>query len=306
MDESPRAISRASISFLTGTLLSRLSGLGRDMAMAFAFGSQPAIAAFMVAFRFANAIRRLFGEGNLPSGFVPHFEQMRASSTEKAAHFYRDLLFSLAIFLAVLIGLLDIGLVAFWKCGFLNSSNAEILHLTLLMMPGILFICLFGLNSALLQCEKRFFLSGVAPVGFNAVWIAAAFVLKNIEASNAMVYLSLAIVIAFFAQWMMTVPPSFGFLKKTLTWRQILRPTLFSSELKKMIAPLFLGAVGVGAMQINSALDAVFCPLCQFGGPRVSMVCDTYRTASTCIVWYFTIFCIITFSIPSHEKSGNR
>src|ERR1700691_2764023 len=99
MVDSSRTVARSSTSFLTGTLLSRLSGLGRDMAMAFAFGSQPAIAAFLVAFRFANAIRRLFGEGNLPGGFVPHFESLRGQSAEKGAHFFRDLCFSLAFFL---------------------------------------------------------------------------------------------------------------------------------------------------------------------------------------------------------------
>lgn len=267
MDDTPRAVSRASTSFLTGTLLSRLSGLGRDMAMAFVFGSQPSIAAFMVAFRFANAIRRLFGEGNLPAGFIPHFEQLRASSTEKGAYFFRDLLCSLAFFLAVLIGVLDIGLVLVWKWGGLSSDNADILYLTLLMMPGILFICLFGLNSALLQCEKHFFLSGVAPVGFNAVWIAAVLWLTHTEPSDAMAYLSLAIVIAFFAQWLMTVPPALSFLKRILTWKQIIRPRLFSSELKQMIGPLLLGAIGVGAMQINSALDAIFARCASLEGP---------------------------------------
>ncbi len=55
--------------------------------MAVAFGSNPAIAAFMVAFRFANLIRRLFGEGPLSSGFIPYFEQMRADSPVKGASF---------------------------------------------------------------------------------------------------------------------------------------------------------------------------------------------------------------------------
>lgn len=59
--DTPQTVSRSSFAFLSGTFLSRLTGLGRDTALAVAFGSNPAIAAFMVAFRFANLIRRLFG-----------------------------------------------------------------------------------------------------------------------------------------------------------------------------------------------------------------------------------------------------
>ena len=59
----------------------------------------------------------------------------------------------------------------------------------------------------------------------------------------------------------------FRILKGFLSWRQILVLTLFSPELKKMIAPLLLGAVGVGAVQINSALDAVFARSASLEGP---------------------------------------
>ena len=253
-DDSPRAVFRSSFSFLTGTLLSRVSGLGRDMAMAFAFGSDPAIAAFMVAFRFANAIRRLFGEGNLPAGFIPYFEQLRATSPQKGAQFFRDLFFTLALFLALIIGALDTTLFLFWKWGDLSIAAAEIVYLIFLMMPGILFICLFGLSSALLQCEKRFFLTGFAPVAFNCVWITAAWGLKGRVPSDAVVLLSVAIVLAFFVQWLFIAPHTWTFLKRTLSWRQILCPRLFSPELKKMIGPFFLGAIGVGAVQINSLL----------------------------------------------------
>ena len=156
MDDSPRAVSRSSTSFLTGTLLSRLSGLGRDMAMAFAFGSQPAIAAFMVAFRFANAIRRLFGEGNLPAGFIPHFEQLRARYCGEGRPFFpRSFLFFSLFFSGLDRSDYRSVLVLFWKWGHLSPDNAQILYLTILMMPGILFICLFGLTQRALPVREE-------------------------------------------------------------------------------------------------------------------------------------------------------
>lgn len=265
--DTPKTISRSTSAFLSGTFLSRLSGLGRDTAMAVAFGSNPAIAAFMVAFRFSNLLRRLFGEGPLSSGFIPHFEQMRAESPEKGAQFFRDLFFSMSLFLILLVGGIEGVLCGVLKWGHLQPDNAQILYLTILMMPGILFICLFGLSSSFLQCEKKFFLTGFAPVAFNLVWIGAVLFLKNKDPSDAIFPLSLAVIAAFFMQWLMLAPPTLTFLKKSLTWKQCLSPTFFSAELRGLLKPLLLGIVGVGAVQINTALDAVFARFASLEGP---------------------------------------
>ena len=139
--DTPKTVSRSTFAFLSGTFLSRVLGLGRDMSMAIAFGSSPAIAAFMVAFRFSNLIRRLFGEGPISSGFIPHFEQVRASSPEKGAQFFRDLFFSLNCFLILLIGGIELLLIGIFNWGHLQPDNAQILYLTILMLPGS---CLFA------------------------------------------------------------------------------------------------------------------------------------------------------------------
>ena len=78
--------------FFSGTLLSRISGLGRDLSMAFAFGDHPSVAAFMVAFRLSNLFRRLLGEGPLQSAFIPHFEGLRSQDSSQATFFFRKLI----------------------------------------------------------------------------------------------------------------------------------------------------------------------------------------------------------------------
>ncbi len=265
--DSPKSVSRSTFAFLSGTFLSRVTGLGRDMTMAIVFGSNPAIAAFMVAFRFANLIRRLFGEGPLASGFIPYFEHLRAESSQKAAAFFRDLFFSLTFFLIFLIAGLEGILFSILKWGDLQPQNGQILYLTALMLPGILFICLFGLSSALLQCERKFFLTGFAPVAFNLVWIAAVLFLKDQDPSLAVLPLSLAIILAFFMQWIMLAPRCASQVMKSLTWRQCLSPQLFSGDLCKMVKPLFFGMMGIGAVQINSTLDAIFARYASLEGP---------------------------------------
>ncbi len=77
--------------FFSGTLLSRISGMVRDLTMAFAFGDHPSVAAFMVAFRLSNLFRRLLGEGPFQSAFIPHFEGLRVEDPAKATFFFRKL-----------------------------------------------------------------------------------------------------------------------------------------------------------------------------------------------------------------------
>ena len=265
--DTPQTVSRSSFAFLLGTFLSRLSGLGRDTAMAVIFGSHPMLAAFMVAFRFANLIRRLFGEGPISSGFIPHFEELRADSSEKAAKFVRDLLFSLTLVLIGVIGGLEVVLWGIYQWAGLRPDNAEILYLTMWMLPGAFFICLFGLSSSLLQCERRFFVTGFAPVAFNGVWIAAVLLLRGKDPFFAIYSLSLAVILGFLMQWAMLAPQTFALLRRSLSWRECLRPQLFSPTIRCLVKPVCLGVLGVGAVQINSALDGVFARCASLEGP---------------------------------------
>lgn len=266
-DDNPKSVSRSATRFLSGTFLSRLTGMFRDVSMAFCFGSHPAIAAFMVAFRFANLVRRLFGEGPLASSFIPHFESMRAESPSKGAQFFRDTFHSLLVFLVGIILFSEMVLFLFLKWGSLQPDNAQIVTLTMLMLPGILFVCLYGLSSGLLQCEKNFFTASFAPVAFNVVWIGAVWGLKDRAPSQAMVWLSSAVVLAFGMQWVMTVPKTLNFLKKFLSPAELFRGNLFSTQMRGLAKPVFLSIMGVGAVQINSALDGIFARYASLEGP---------------------------------------
>lgn len=255
--DNKQLVSKSALRFLSGTFLSRCSGLVRDLSMAFCFGSHPTVAAFMVAFRLSNLFRRLFGEGALPASFVPHYETLRGESPEKGAQFFRDLFFSLALFLLILIAVMEGGLFFLYKRG----VGTDIVFLTMLMLPGTLFICLYGLSSALLQCDKKFFLSAVAPVAFNGVWIAAVWGIKDLAPTQAMIVLALAVVVAFAAQWLVTMR---GNWKPLFTGGGV---ELFSPHIRQTVKSLFLTIVGVGAFQINGALDSIFARYASLEGP---------------------------------------
>lgn len=267
MQDTTQTIIRSASRFFSGTMLSRITGMLRDIAMAYAFGTQSAIAALLVAFRFAHLFRRLFGEGALQTAFIPHFEELRKESPKRACSFFSDLALSLTFFLSTLI----LGTMAvLWLVSLfieLSPGNSEILWLTFLMMPSLLFICLFGLNASLLQCEKSYFVPSFAPAAFNFVWILGVFATVYFSAEDAMKGLALFIVAACIAQWAITLPKTIAILKKYQSpgyWKQA---KIYSQEVKQLVKPLALSILGVAASQINNALDAVFARWANSEGP---------------------------------------
>lgn len=250
--------------FFSGTLLSRISGMGRDLAMAFAFGDHPSVAAFMVAFRFSNLFRRLLGEGPLQSAFIPHFEGLRSKDEPQASFFFRKLVSLIAVVALCLTLIAEGGLAIAYFFGELSSENLEIVLLTGWLFPGLLFICLYGLNISLLNCYDSFFIPSVAPFLCNAIWIAAALLLRNHDPALAMSSLAKWVVIGFFAQWLLTLPLTLQYAKASLKdWCTIKIPP----EVKRLFRSFSLGAIGVGAVQINALADAFFARYADIRGP---------------------------------------
>ena len=248
--QETKSLTQSARNFFSGTFLSRLTGFGRDLVMAVCFGATPAVAAFMVAFRFANLARRLLGESPLASSFIPHFESLKEESPQKAHQFFCDLFLTLALLLAGFI----IPLMLF-------LPSTEVALLTKLMLPGLFFVCLYGLSSAFLQCHEKMFRASAAPVAFNLIWIIAAYHLRF--AQNPMPLLAMAVVVGFSLQWLVCMGP----ILEKISWETIKAARPFSLQVRVIMAPFALGILGVGASQINNALDALFARWASLEGP---------------------------------------
>lgn len=269
MSDSTQTIFSSAKRFFSGTLLSRISGMLRDMSMAYVFGAHASIASFMVAFRLAHLLRRLFGEGALQSAFIPEFETLRHKDEKRAFHFFRDLALFMTIALSLLILISGSALVTILFWGDLSPPNREIVFLTLIMLPSLLFICLYGINASLLQCEKSYFTPSVAPVAFNGIWIVVVLALKNWNAPEAMPFLALGVIAACLFQWLWTVPKTIAFLKKGLNtslWKNCLSQW---TDMINLGRPLALGILGVAASQINNAVDSLFARHADLEGPAL-------------------------------------
>ncbi len=260
-----KEVSKSAFRFSLGTFFSRISGMTREMTMAYVLGTSAAAAAFLVAFRFAYMLRRLFGEGALVNGFIPHYQSLKTKDEKAASFFFRDLFSSLAILLIGLIGVLELGLL--FTLHHIAEGNAEIVRLIMLSLPGLLFICLFALHTGYLQCQGRFFLTGAAPIAFNIAWIGTLIFYRHNEPGAITTHLAVALDVAFLFQWAILLPATWKKLKLSLSFRDLKSFTFFSPEIRKMLATLALSVIGVSAIQINGFIDVLFARSADLEGP---------------------------------------
>jgi putative peptidoglycan lipid II flippase len=155
------------------TLLSRVSGLLRDVVIGFLFGAQGAADAYFVAFRIPNLLRRLTAEGALTIAFIPVFTNYMAKEGRAEAIRVTQIVFTfLAIFLA-LITLLGIvfarPLTGFFAPGFVQEPEKfqMAVSLTRWMFPYIFFVSLVALAMGVLNALRHFMAPAVSPVLFN-------------------------------------------------------------------------------------------------------------------------------------------
>lgn len=247
--------------FFYGTSLSRVTGVLRDMTLAYFFGSSPFIAMFMLAYRFAYLLRRLVGEASLQPTVIPHFESLRAESEKKAALFFRDLWGSLFVLMSIITIALETLLWTLKKSG---TYSGDLLGLSQIFLVGLVFICLYALESAILMCQKKYFLPSFAPALYNVIWIA--FIAFS-ALTETFALLAWGVVGALFVQWFIPFSKNLGYFKKYISsqeWKEI---HVFSPEIRKLLKPISYVLLGIGAMQINSAIDGLFAQYADVSGP---------------------------------------
>ncbi len=162
----------------SGILLSRVTGLFRDIAVAAFLGTQFAADAYWAAIKIPNIIRNLLGEGTLSASFVPVYSESLSAAdvdAEDAPRLARSVLGVVAV-TALLLSALGV-IFAPWITGVLLAASDEPtrdlttrLVRILFPMSGVLIIGAWFLG--VLNSHGRFFLPFAAPAVWNLSQIA--------------------------------------------------------------------------------------------------------------------------------------
>jgi putative peptidoglycan lipid II flippase len=162
------------------TLLSRITGLARELLIASTFGASAMTDAFNVAFRIPNLFRRLFAEGAFSQAFVPVLAATKAREGEEATRLLVDKVASLlvgALLLTCVLGVAGAPVLVWAMASGLQQSPRGFeaaVFMTRWMFPYIGFMSLVALSAGVLNTWKRFAVPAATPVLLNVCMIAAA------------------------------------------------------------------------------------------------------------------------------------
>ncbi|MEY3446432.1 MAG: murein biosynthesis integral rane protein MurJ, partial [Pseudomonadota bacterium] len=165
------------------TLVSRITGLARELLVASTFGASAMTDAFNVAFRIPNLFRRLFAEGAFSQAFVPVLAASKAQHGEEATKLLIDRVATLLAWVLMVTCVVGV-LAAPWLVWAMASGlqqdprgyNAAI-FMTRFMFPYIGFMSMVALASGVLNTWKRFAVPAATPVLLNVAMISAAWLL---------------------------------------------------------------------------------------------------------------------------------
>ena len=163
------------------TLISRITGLVRDIVFAGFVGASANIAAdaFYVAFRIPNFFRRIFGEGAFSMAFVPVFSEYKSKAEAGESRLFLNHMLgvlSSVLFLITLIGVIAAPVLVIVLAPGWFMQDPDKFDMTVRMLritfPYLMFISLVAMAAGILNTYGRFGVAAFTPVLLNLSLIA--------------------------------------------------------------------------------------------------------------------------------------
>lgn len=252
-----------------GILASRAAGLVREMFASRLLGNTGAADAFAVAVRIPNLLQNLLGEGVLSASLVPVYSRLLGSGDDEGRHEAGRVAGAVAASLMVVVGagvLLILALarpITLVLAPGLSDDRFELaVSLTRITAVGMGFAVLSAWCLGVLNSHRRFFLSYVAPVVWNAAQIAAlvAAGLLAFELDDVARAMAWGVTAGGLLQLLVQLPLTLKLvrgLRLALAWRH--REV---REVRRRFGPAVLGR---GVVQLSAYLDLALASLLAAG-----------------------------------------
>ena len=248
------------------TLVSRVSGLLRDLIMASMFGANALTDAFNVAFRIPNLFRRLFAEGAFSQAFVP---VLATTKTQEGEERTKELISNVATVLFwVLVVVCVIGVVGAPALVWMLASGLKqdpggieaAIEMTRWMFPYIGCMSLVALSAGVLNTWKRFVVSAATPVLLNLSMIAAAWLLapwfarQGIEPIYAM---AIGVMLGGILQLGVQIPAlrKLGLLPRIGMSVRAVRQAWSDAGVRRILSLMGPALLGVGVAQVSLLIN---------------------------------------------------
>jgi putative peptidoglycan lipid II flippase len=165
------------------TLVSRITGLARELIVAATFGASAMTDAFNVAFRIPNLLRRLFAEGAFSQAFVPVLAASKEKDGDAATKLVIDQVASVllwALLITTVIGVAAAPVLVYAMASGLQQDPRAFdasVAMTRFMFPYIAFMSLVAFAAGVLNTWRKFAVPAATPVLLNLAMIVCAWLL---------------------------------------------------------------------------------------------------------------------------------
>jgi len=247
------------------TLVSRVFGFVRDILIAATLGSGWVADAFVVAFRFPNLFRRLFGEGAFNSAFVPIFAKKLEGDGPEAAHkFAEDAMAGLIFILLIVTIVAELTMPVLMYAlapGFdVQPEKFDLsVLLTRITMPYLLCMSLVALMSGALNSVGRFVEATSVSIVLNVVMMIATLISMWIgykAEPQAGIIQAWAVFVAGFLQLALLM---WGMHRAGMSLG-IRRPRL-TDDVRHLVRLGIPGVISGGVTQLNIAIGTIIASL---------------------------------------------
>ena len=161
----------------TATLVSRITGLVREIAYAVMFGASGFMDAWLVAFKIPNFLRRLFAEGSFSQAFVPVISEYKHKHSQDEVRQLVDEVagtFGVVLFVVTAIGVIAAPLIILAFAPAWHDDPGQWTAASSMLrwtFPYLFFISLSALFSGVLNSYNKFALPAYTQVIMNLVMI---------------------------------------------------------------------------------------------------------------------------------------
>lgn len=239
------------------TMLSRITGLLREMMIAHYMGAGAVADAFFVAFRFPNLFRSLFAEGAFNAAFIPLFAgKLTAEGEAEARTFAEQALAVMALVLGLFVAVVELSMP--WAIYALAPGFGAVpgklelaVELSRICFPYLLFISLTSLQAGVLNSLGRFAAAAGTPVLLNLVAMVGLWALAPYTETpgHALAWGTFAAGVAQFSWLVFSV-------RKAGMGLRLARPRL-TPEVRLLARRIVPGAVGAGVYQVNLVINTM-------------------------------------------------
>ena len=254
------------------TLVSRILGFVRDMAIAWLFGAGMVADAFFVAFRIPSTLRELLGEGALSAAFIPAFTRTVTREGREAAWGLASKV--LGTLMVVLASVTISGVVfAPWIVRALAPGFGQVpgkLELTAMllriMFPYIFLVGLAALFMAILNSLGHFLTPALSPTVLNTIMICTALLVAP-RSPSPVVPIAIAVIVGGVGQLAIQVPAALA-----CGWRPVLLVAPADPAVRAIGRLMLPGVAGLAITQINVFVGTLLASLL----PQGSVAAMTY------------------------------